>query len=38
VTEEGASVTQADVVTEEPEPSCGVQFLQLGQEQPTEHE
>jgi hypothetical protein len=31
--EEGAPVTQAEVVSEELEPSCNVQFPQPGQEQ-----
>ncbi len=34
VTQEGASVAQAGVVTEELEPADGMQLLQLGQEQP----
>src|SRR5260370_31643966 len=36
VTEEGASVAQAGVVTEELEPAGGMQLLQLSQEQPPE--
>jgi hypothetical protein len=36
VTEESTSATQADVVTEELEPTCGMLFLQPGQEQPPE--
>jgi hypothetical protein len=36
VTQEGASVAQAGVVTEELESAGGMQLLQLGQEQPPE--
>ena len=36
MTEEGASVAQAGVVTEEPELAGDLQLLQLGQEQPPE--
>ena len=36
VTEEGAAVSQGDLVTKEPEPACGMQLLQAAQEQPAE--
>ena len=36
MTEEGTSLTQADVVAEELEPTCGMQLLQVVEEQPPE--